>query len=390
MAREDKREPLASGSGISWACTPGEARVLPGFSTAELVRAAGDLRDAAKGRVVTYSRKVFIPLTHLCRDYCGYCTFRRDPVPGEALYLEPDQVLAIAQEGRRAGCKEALFSLGDQPERRFPVAQEFLRRRGYPTTLAYLAAMNRLVWEQTGLMPHSNPGLMDHEDLCTLRQCNLSLGLMLETISPRLLRGAHWRAPDKVPQRRLQCLAAAGAIGVPFTTGILVGIGETEAERIESLLAIRGLHQRFGHIQEVIVQPFRAKPGTRMAACPEPSIPELCRTLALARLILGGEMNIQSPPNLVPASAYADLLAAGINDWGGISPVTRDWINPEAAWPQLARLAARCADQGFILRERLAVYPEFLSQPGWAPAAMLASARRWQTDLDPAGQGTAL
>ncbi|MGH9472772.1 MAG: 7,8-didemethyl-8-hydroxy-5-deazariboflavin synthase CofG [Terriglobales bacterium] len=363
---------------------------MAGLSTAALVGAAGALRDTAKGRVITYSRKVFIPLTHLCRDYCGYCTFRTDPVPGQVPYLEPDQVLDIAQAGRQAGCKEALFSLGDQPERRFPVAQEFLRRRGYATTLAYLAAMNRMVWERTGLMPHSNPGLMSPEDLRSLRQCNVSLGLMLENVSPRLLRGAHWRAPDKVPARRLRCLAVAGALGIPFTTGLLVGIGETEAERIESLLAIRELQERFGHIQEVIVQPFRAKPGTRMAASPEPSLPDLCRTLALARLILGGEMNIQSPPNLVPAAAYADLLAAGINDWGGISPVTRDWINPEAAWPEVARLAALCAGQGFTLRERLAIYPEFLSRPGGAPAAMLTSARRWQTALGPVTQGVVL
>lgn len=366
-----------------------EALRLASRDTDDLVSAAGAVRDGAKGRIITYSRKVFIPLTHLCRDYCGYCTFRADPVPGKAAYLEPDQVAALAEAGRRAGCKEALFSLGDQPERRFPEARAFLARHGHATTMEYLAAMNRLVWEQTGLLPHSNPGLMEPEALRLLRPWNLSLGLMLENVSPRLLRGAHWRAPDKVPARRLRCLQAAGRMGIPFTTGILIGIGETEAERIESLFAIRSLQQRFGHIQEVIIQPFRAKPGTRMEAVPEPALAELCRALALGRLILGPEMNIQTPPNLVAEDDYGNLLAAGINDWGGVSPVTRDWINPEAAWPQIARLDRLCAARGFTLRERLALYPEFVRAGDWAPATLLSAARQWQAAIESRTSGAA-
>ena len=326
----------------------------------DLLAAASRLRDQGKGKVVTFSKKVFIPLTHLCRDYCGYCTFRADPKPGIAAYMTPDDVLAVAQAGARAGCKEALFSLGDQPERIFPEARAFLAQFGFARTLDYLAAMTRLVLEKTGLLPHSNPGLMGAGDLARLRETNVSLGLMLESASTRLRHtgAAHWRAPDKAPQLRLRCIAEAGKKKIAFTTGILIGIGETAEERVDSLLAIRDLHERYGHIQEVLVQPFRAKPGTRMEGAAQPSLKELQRTLALARIILGPEVNVQSPPNLV-ADDYPDLLAAGINDWGGISPVTKDFINPEAAWPQIAALRTRTADAGFTLRERLAVYPEF-------------------------------
>ncbi len=324
-----------------------------------LTESAAALRDRAKGRVVTYSRKVFIPLTHLCRDYCGYCTFRADPVPGRAAFMTPDEVLAVAEAGRRAGCKEALFSLGDQPERIFPEAREFLARLGFARTLDYLAAMTKLVLEKTGLLPHANPGLMDTDDLARLRESNVSLGLMLETVSPRLRHkgAAHWRAPDKAPQLRLRTIEEAGRQRIAFTTGILTGIGETGEERLDSLFAIRRLHEQYGHIQEVLVQPFRAKPDTRMAGAHEPSMADLQRTLCLARLILGN-MNVQSPPNLV-AEDFPDLLAAGINDYGGISPVTRDFINPESAWPQIAHLERRTRDAGFQLRERLAIYPEF-------------------------------
>jgi FO synthase len=325
-----------------------------------LLDAASTVRDRFKGRSVSYSRKVFIPLTHLCRDYCGYCTFRADPRPGVLPYMTPDEVLAVAEAGRQAGCKEALFSLGDQPERVFPEARDFLKALGFDSTLQYLAAMCELVLEKTGLLPHSNPGLMGSDDLRRLRETNVSAGLMLESASPRLLRpgGAHWKAPDKVPSLRLRTIENAGELSMAFTTGILIGIGETSEERVDALLAIRAAHERHGHIQEVIIQPFRAKPDIRMAQAPEPSNEDLQRTIAVARLILGGEMNIQSPPNLL-SEDYPDLLKAGINDWGGISPVTKDFINPEAAWPQISSLAARTASAGFVLRERLAIYPEF-------------------------------
>jgi FO synthase len=324
-----------------------------------LLLAASSLRDRLKGRLVSYSKKVFIPLTHLCRDYCGYCTFRSDPVAGHAAYMSPDEVLAVAEMGARAGCKEALFSLGDQPERIFPEAREFLAKLGFVCTLDYLAAMTKLVFEKTGLLPHSNPGLMGRDDLTRLRETNVSLGLMLESISPRLRHkgAAHWRAPDKAPALRLRTIEEAGRQNIAFTTGLLIGIGETMEERVDSLFAILELHQRYGHIQEVLIQPFRAKGDTRMAAAPEPSVHDLQRTLAVARMILG-DINVQSPPNLV-SEDYPQLLAAGINDWGGISPVTRDFINPEAAWPQIALLEQRTLAAGFVLRERLAIYPEF-------------------------------
>ena len=344
-----------------------------------LLEAAQAVRDTAKGRTVTFSKKVFIPLTHLCRDYCGYCTFRSDPRADFAPYLTPDEVLAVAEEGRRAGCKEALFSLGDQPERVFPEARDFLRRLGFDHTLEYLAAMTRLVLDETGLLPHSNPGRMDLADLRALRESNASLGLMLETASPRLGRapGPHWKAPDKIPALRLRVLEDAGHLSIACTTGLLIGIGETAEERVDSLLALRRIQEIYGHIQEIIVQPFRAKPGTRMAGAPEPSDEELLRTLAVARLIFGGAMNIQSPPNLLSEN-YPVLLGAGINDWGGISPVTRDFINPEAAWPQIVSLHERTSAAGYTLRERLAIYPEFLARPGFLAGHVESAVRTQQ------------
>jgi FO synthase len=331
---------------------------------AELLDAAAAVRDRSKGHTVSYSRKVFIPLTHLCRDYCGYCTFRADPEAGVQPYMMPEQVLEVAEAGRRAGCKEALFSLGDQPELVFPEAKAFLKKLGFERTLEYLAAMTGLVLEETGLLPHSNPGVMRTDDLRRLRESNVSVGLMLESAALRLTRpgGAHWKAPDKVPSIRLRTLEEAGQLSMAFTTGILIGIGETVEERVDALMAIRALHEKYGHIQEIIVQPFRTKHGTRMALAPEPTTEDLQRTIAVARLLFGGEMNIQSPPNLL-SEDYPELLKAGINDWGGISPVTRDFINPEAAWPQISSLQARSADAGFVLRERLALYPEFSSRP---------------------------
>ncbi len=346
-----------------------------------LLEAAAALRDRVKGRSVSYSKKVFIPLTHLCRDYCGYCTFRADPQAGVQPYMLPDEVLQVAEAGRRAGCKEALFSLGDQPERVFPEAKEFLKKLGFERTLEYLAAMCELVLEKTGLLPHSNPGLMGEDDLRRLRETNVSMGLMLESASPRLLRagGAHWKAPDKVPSLRLRTMENAGRLSMAFTTGMLMGIGETLEERVDTLLAIQAINNQYGHIQEVIVQPFRVKPDIRMALAPEPSTEELMRTIAVARLVLGGEMNIQSPPNLL-AEDYPDLLKAGINDWGGISPVTKDFINPEAVWPQISSLAARSAGAGFVLRERLAIYPEFSTRPEFVNPRLQPHLRKLQAE----------
>jgi FO synthase len=353
-----------------------------------LLQAAAAVRDRSKGRSVSYSRKVFIPLTHLCRDYCGYCTFRSDPRPGVPAYLTPEEVLAVAEAGRRAGCKEALFSLGDQPEKIFPEAKSFLNQLGFERTLEYLAEMCELVLEKTGLLPHSNPGLMGPDDLRRLRETNVSVGLMLESASPRLLRvgGPHWKAPDKVPSLRIRAIESAGELSMAFTTGVLIGIGETIEERVDALLAIRAVNEKYGHIQEVIVQPFRAKTDIRMAQSPEPSKEDLERTIAVARLIFGGAMNLQSPPNLL-ADDYPDLLKAGINDWGGISPVTRDFINPEAAWPQLSSLAARSAGAGFVLRERLAIYPEFAVRPGFVNICLQTHLRALQAEDGYAREG---
>jgi 7,8-didemethyl-8-hydroxy-5-deazariboflavin synthase CofG subunit len=332
-----------------------------------LLDAAAAMRARGKGDIITFSKKVFIPLTTLCRDYCGYCTFRKDPGQPGAHFMTPEEVLALAEQGRAAGCKEALFSLGDQPERIFPEAREFLREQGFSRTLDYLAAMCELVLDRTGLLPHANPGVMDRSALERLKTSNASIGLMLETVSNRLMRGdlPHAKAPDKAPALRLRSIEEAGKLSMAFTTGILIGIGETMEERVDSLFAIRSLHERYGHIQEVIVQNFRAKPEIPMASHPEPSLEDMLRTIAIARLILGPHMNVQAPPNL----SYADfprLLEAGINDWGGISPVTKDFINPEAAWPQITRLARETSARGFVLRERLALYPEYISRPAFA------------------------
>ncbi len=331
-----------------------------------LLEAASSLRNRVKGRAISYSRKVFIPLTTLCRDYCGYCTFRRDPGEPSGRYMTPEEVLQIAERARAAGCKELLFSLGDQPERIFPEAREFLRERGFARTLEYLAFVSELALEKSGLLPHANPGVMKAADLTALKFSNASMGLMLENVSPRLMHlgEAHENAPDKVSSLRLRTIEEAGRQQIAFTTGILIGIGETREERVDSLLAIRDLHARYGNIQEVIVQNFRAKPSTPMAMHTEPGMDEMLRTVAVARLILGGEMNVQAPPNL-SAPDYTLLLEAGINDWGGISPLTPDFINPEAAWPHIDTLGERTADSGFTLRERLSIYPEFTERDGF-------------------------
>lgn len=347
------------------ALTPEEAARVASASGEEfalLLAAAAELRTRHKGRIVTFSPKVFVPLTNLCRDFCGYCTFRRAPGEAGAKTMTLDEVLRVARRGKQLGCTEILFSLGDRPEAIYPEMRGFLAQLGLRRTLDYLFAACRVVLEESGLLPHSNPGLMGRRDLERLKEVNASLGLMLEDVSERLLlpSGPHFLAPDKRPALRLRTVAEAGKLRIPFTTGILIGIGETWNERIASLFAIRDLHRRYGHIQEVIVQNFRRKTDIPMRDHPEPSLVEMLKTIALARLILGGEMNLQAPPNLAPET-YPLYLQAGINDWGGVSPLTRDYINPEAPWPALAALSQKTAEAGFELRARLAVYPEFIA-----------------------------
>lgn len=326
-----------------------------------LLQAAREARDAFKPGAITYSKKVFIPLTNLCRDYCGYCTFRKDPGDAGAHTMTPDEVLGVARAGEKLGCTEALFSLGDKPELLFPEMREMLRQLGYKSTLHYLEAMCEMVLRETTLLPHPNPGLLSAEWISRLAAVSPSMGLMLETTNTALLaRGAaHDNAPDKVPAKRLRTIEEAGKQNVPFTTGLLIGIGESPADRVDTLLAIRELHERYGHIQEVIVQNFRVKPEIPMARWPEPSRGEMLRAVAVARLLLP-DVNIQAPPNL-SAPYYEELVDAGINDWGGISPLTPDFINPEKPWPHLEQLRARTEGKGFALRQRLPVYPEFVA-----------------------------
>jgi FO synthase len=355
-----------------------EAPALLDASLEELCAEARRLRAEGHGTLVTYSPKVFIPLTKLCRDVCHYCTFARPPRRGERAYMALDEVLAVARAGAAAGCREALFTLGDKPELRYRSARDELARLGCTTTLDYLARAAGAVLEQTGLLPHLNPGVMTRDEIEGLRGVSASMGLMLETTSDRLSArgGPHFGSPDKHPAARLATIAAAGEAHVPFTTGILIGIGETRAERIDAVLAIRALSELHGHVQEVIVQNFRAKPGTRMADAPEPALEELLWTIAVARVLLGPKAHIQAPPNL----SYDDfprLLYAGIDDWGGVSPVTIDHVNPEAPWPELELLRAATEGRGLSLAPRLPVYPEWISpdwiDPGVLPAVLRAS-----------------
>jgi FO synthase len=329
-----------------------------------LMRDAAQLRDAGCGRNMSYSRKVFIPLTRLCRDVCGYCTFAHAPQPDARGYLTPEVVLAIAKAGQAAGCTEALFTLGDKPELRYKAAREELAALGYATTIDYLHAMCALVLRETSLLPHVNPGVMTREEMVRLREVSASMGLMLESVSERLCEkgGPHFGSPDKHPAVRLEVLQLAGELKIPFTTGILIGIGETRQERIDALLAIRELHQQYGHIQEIIIQNFRAKPDTRMADAPHAPHEELLWTIAVARLILGAQMNIQAPPNLSVdrQDDLGELLDAGINDWGGISPVTPDHVNPEAPWPAIQTLREITASRGKELVARLPSYPAYV------------------------------
>ncbi len=350
-----------------------------GAALNDLCSVAAGLRDQGKGKTVSFSPKVFIPLTRLCRDFCGYCTFRQDPAAaGERLYMSPEEVLDVARAGQRLGCTEALFTLGERPEARYPEAAEWLKRHGYRTTLEYLADMCKLVVEETSLLPHANPGTMSRHEMASLRPYNPSMGLMLESTSPRLYEpgGPHEFAPSKRPRVRLRTIEIAGELKVPFTTGILIGIGETRQERIDALLAIRRLHQAHGHVQEVIVQNFRSKPDTPMGETPHATSTELLWTVAVARLLLGPEMNVQVPPNL-SADDYEDYLGAGINDWGGISPLTIDYVNPEAPWPGIAQLRDRSADMGHELRPRLPIYPEyFMNEAAYVAASLKANVEK--------------
>ena len=351
-----------------------------------MLAAALAAKQRFKPGVVTYSRKVFIPLTNLCRDYCRYCTFRRDPGEPGAQTLTPDQVLELVRAGERLGCTEALFSLGDKPELVFPQMRETLRRLGYKSTLDYLEAICELVLRETSLLPHPNPGLLSAQWIRRLAAVSPSMGLMLETTSEQLLdRGAaHDQAPDKVPAKRLRTIEEAGKQHVPFTTGLLIGIGETLADRVDTLVAIRELHRRYGHIQEVIIQNFRTKPDIPMRDWMEPTQGEMLRTIAVARLLMP-EVNIQAPPNL-SAPNYERLLDAGINDWGGVSPLTPDYINPERPWPHLEDLRMRTELKGSILRQRLPVYPEFLATLDDRPSLLQSKVKAAADDAGYAGR----
>jgi FO synthase len=356
-----------------------------------LLGVASSLRDLGHGTTITYSRKVFIPLTMLCRDVCHYCTFAKPPAKLDRPFLTPEDVVSIAEAGRRAGCKEALFTLGDRPEERYPVAREWLEHRGFRSTLDYVRAMSIKVIEETGLLPHLNPGVMSYEDLARLKHVSASMGLMLEQSTERLLeRGQpHHGSPDKVPSVRLRTIEDAGRLAVPFTSGILVGIGETAPERAASLFALRDLHRRYRHVQEVIVQNFRAKPGTRMHDRPEPEEEEFLAAVATARVVLGPRVNVQAPPNLSDPH-YPRLLDAGINDWGGVSPITPDHVNPEAPWPKLEALRTKTEDAGFALRERLCVYSEYATRPDpWLAGKMRAPVAAVLGDDGLARPGTA-
>jgi len=329
-------------------------------STGALFGEARRLRDEGKGRTVTYSRKVFIPLTTMCRDRCTYCTFAKPPGAG-GVYMTPDEVMAVVRAGESHGCTEALVTLGDRPEDRWPAAQEFLRTNGHVSTLAYVQHMTERIVNETSVLPHANPGLMGEVTQRALRRSNPSLGLMLENISPRLMEPGmpHHDCPDKNPVARMETIETAGRLSIPFTTGILVGIGETPAEIVESLFALAEIQRRHGHLQEIIVQNFRPKADTRMRGVDPPTAEFFSTVVALTRWIFGAEMNVQVPPNLT--DDFGIYLDAGINDWGGVSPLTIDWVNPEAPWPHLDHLQSVTEDAGFDLRPRLPVYPEFIN-----------------------------
>jgi 7,8-didemethyl-8-hydroxy-5-deazariboflavin synthase CofG subunit len=350
-----------------------------------MLSAAAELRDRGHPRRdVTYSRKVFLPVTNLCRDRCTYCTFRKDPGDPGAWTMMPDEIAEWSRRGAQLGCKEALMCLGDKPEVAFKTYRETLETLGVRTTIEYVGRACEIALAE-GLLPHTNAGLMTADEMRTLRPLNASVGLMLENISPRLRGrgGVHQAAPDKDPALRIKMIDDAGALRIPFTTGILIGIGETLAERALSLTAIRDSHDRYGHIQEVIIQNFRAKPEIAMADAPEPDAYDMARAIATARLVLGPSMNVQAPPNLSPRQIEL-FLKAGINDWGGISPLSKDYVNPEAPWPHLERLGERCARAGFRLIERLAIYPEYIDDK-WLDPEIAPRVRAMQTAIETVG-----
>jgi 7,8-didemethyl-8-hydroxy-5-deazariboflavin synthase CofG subunit len=346
-----------------------------------VMAAASELRDRGKGRTVTYSRKVFLPVTNLCRDRCTYCTFRKDPNDPGAWTMTLREIAQWSQRGADLGCNEALMCLGDKPEVAFKEFRAMLEAFGVRSTIEYVGHACRTALE-CGLLPHTNAGLMTREEMAMLRPLNASMGLMLESISSRLRRdgGVHQWAPDKEPAKRMKMIDEAGELKIPFTTGILLGIGETAAERAQSLIAIRDSHERYGHIQEVIIQNFRAKPEIPMAEAPEPGALEMARAIATARLVLGPAMNVQAPPNLSPHEIEL-FLNAGINDWGGISPLSKDYVNPEAPWPHLELLSQRCARAGFHLTQRLAIYPEYVNAE-WVDPAMMAPISQLQARIE--------
>lgn len=365
--RRQVREPLERALDGT-ALPDSDAQLLSDADSSDEVSAilavAGHVRTQRKGTVVTYSPKVFLPVTNLCRDRCAYCTFRADPGDAHAWTMLPDEIRGCCRNGRALGCIEALMCLGDKPEIAFRSYRTTLERLGHPSTISYVAAACAIALEE-GLLPHTNAGLMSRAEMAALKPLNASMGLMLENVSPRLRRkgGVHYYAPDKDPTLRLQMIREAGELAIPFTTGVLIGIGETRAEVVASLGAIRDLHRTYGHIQEIIIQNFRAKPVTSMAASREPDGIEMARTIAIARL-MAPDMNIQAPPNLSPYD-HRLFLAAGINDWGGISPLTPDYVNPEAPWPQIQALSDLCRAEGFTLRPRLPIYAEYVDRPGF-------------------------
>jgi len=338
-----------------------------------LCREASAVRNKYWGSDITYSRKVFIPLTNMCRDSCRYCTFVKSPESGEALLMTPDQVLVSVLKGQNMGCKEALFSLGERPEKRYQYARDCLKKHGHTSTVGYLRDMAELVLTRSLLVPHINAGALSYAELEVLKPVCGSMGMMLESTSLTLTKKgqAHYACPDKIPSIRLETLKSAGKLNIPFTTGLLIGIGESWQDRIDSLIVINDIHKKYGHIQEVIIQNFRAKKGTRMADCSEPDKEDMLRTLAVSRLLLDPSISLQAPPNL--EKHYQDYLSAGINDWGGISPLTKDFINPDNAWPKIDSLSKVCRDMSYKLRERLTLYPNFIDKPTFGTVTLRES-----------------
>ncbi len=351
--------------------------LVQNYELDSLLRIATQLRDQQHGKVISFSKKVFIPLTKLCRDVCHYCTFSRESINNQSCFMRPDEVLKLVQEGEKLGCKEALFTLGDKPEMRYQKCRKELQELGHESTIAYLAEISKMVLESTSLLPHINAGVMSVPELAKLKEVSVSQGLMLESISNRLLKkgAAHYGSPDKIPEVRLEMIKQAGELNIPFTSGILIGIGENRIERVEALLALRELQEKYGHIQEIIIQNFKAKPGTPMQYHPEPELEEVLWTVAIARILFGPEMNIQTPPNL-NAEHLEKILDAGINDWGGISPLTPDHVNPEAPWPELENLSEMMTSLGKCLTERLAIYPAYvINHEPWVDPKVLPKLR---------------